>query len=339
MKKYICKWVYVLIIMSLLVGCREDGTGSSPKEDTEQLKIGVLIYRFDDQFMQSMKKEMLKDITRLKEENTGTIIYEFADSKNQQEIQDDQINRFIEDGCDVLAINLVDRRVAAQVIEVAKKADIPIVFFNREPVQEDMARWDKLYYVGTEAEEAGIIQGEIVRDYILSHPEVDSNKDGMIQYVMLQGQPGHQDAILRSQNSVNTIKESGILLEELARDTANWQKKEAKDKMSNWLESFSEEIELILSNNDAMALGAIEAMKKRGKQLPIVGVDAIELAVEAVEKGEMIGTVMNDNVVQGQGIVRIAYYLAKGLDPKDYIQEIQVGKYLWIPYKRVNASN
>ena len=90
-------------------------------------------------------------------------------------------------------MNLVDRTAPSRIIRMAKQEDIPVLFFNREPVREDLMQWEKLYYIGCDAEQSGIMQGEIVADYIKNHPEVDKNRDGEIQYVLLEGEAGHQE--------------------------------------------------------------------------------------------------------------------------------------------------
>lgn len=331
----------VIIVISLLItavsGCSDSDSSGSVEVNDSTLKVGVLVYRYDDQFIQAMMLTMEEEVKQIQLDSDVEVVYEFVDGKNQQDIQYDQLREFIDSDYDALAVNLVDRSAAAKVIAMVKEANIPVVFYNRQPVQEDMARWNRIYYVGTDGEQAGLIQGEIISDYIKSHPSVDKNGDGVIQYVMLQGQVGHQDALLRSKNSVAEVRASGLQLEELAKDTANWQRNEAKDKMKNWLDIFSEEIEFVISNNDAMAIGAIDAMKEVGLPIiPTVGVDAIDLAIESLNKDEMIGTVLNDSELQGRGIVQIAYYLARDEDPNDYIDDIDVGKYLWVPYQRIS---
>ena len=122
----------------------------------------------------------------------------------------------IDAGCDVLCVNLVDRTAPYRIIRMARNENIPVIFFNREPVKEDLMQWDKLYYVGCDAEQSGIMQGEIAAEYINSHPEVDKNEDGKIQYVLLEGEAGHQDAISRTEYSVKTLMKNDVSLEKLS---------------------------------------------------------------------------------------------------------------------------
>lgn len=324
------------ILVMFIAGCSQGTNNPNTDEVTDTLKIGVLIYRYDDPFITSVMEVLEEETEVLSKISTKKIEVKYVDGKNQQDIQTDQMDEFIKEDYDALAINLVDRSKASVIINKAKEANIPVVFFNREPVQVDMARWDRLYYVGTKGEESGIIQGEIVGDYWQEHPEADKNGDGIMQYVLLEGQLGHQDVIQRSKYSVKKLQDMGIEVEELIRDTANWQRLEAQDLMDNWLDYFGDEIEMVISNNDAMALGAIDAMRSHDiKLLPIVGIDGIDLAREALKKGELIGTVLNDNVGQGKMVMNIAYYLAQDLDPTLFIDGIEDGTYYWVPYQKI----
>ena len=100
-------------------------------------------------------------------------------------------------------VNIVDRTSAAQLIDKAQEADIPMIFFNREPVAEDLYRWNRVYYVGAKAEESGVLQGQILLDRWLNREQpMDKNGDGILQYVLLEGEPGHQDAMLRTEYAV-----------------------------------------------------------------------------------------------------------------------------------------
>lgn len=337
-KRNLNLWFYFCFLI-LLTGCQTNTSINETENNQETMKVGVLIYRFDDQFIQYVMDEIEKERVILDSLSEKKIKVDFIDGNNQSDLQYNQIEELIEKKYDVLAINLVDRSEAARVIDVAKTADIPIVFFNREPVQVDMARWEKIYYVGSKGEDAGRMQGEIVAATWKERPELDLNGDGILQYIMLEGQAGHQDAILRTDMSIKAIQSEGIQVDELVRDTANWQRQEAKEKIYNYLNVFKDEVEFIISNNDMMALGAIDAMKELGYTkdnfIPIVGVDAIDEAIEALEAGELTGTIFNDSVKQGQIVMRIAYYLGLKEDPKDYIESIESGKYYRVNYQKV----
>ncbi len=204
-----------------------------------------------------------------------------------------------------------------------------------------MKKWDKVYYVGAKAEQSGTMSGQLVVDYFKSHPEADKNKDGALQYVMLKGEPGHQDAELRTKFSVKAVEDAGIKVEKLAEDTAMWDRVKGQEKMAAFLASHGDKIEAVFANNDDMALGAIEALKAKGyfkdnKYIPVVGVDATAPALKALEDGTMLGTVLNDAKNQGKATLNLAQVLASGQTPsKDNIgYELTDGKYVWVPYKK-----
>lgn len=298
--------------------------------------IGVEIYRYDDTFMTSVRMAIEANAA-------GKATLEMTDGQNAQAVQNDLIDNHITMGVDALAVNPVDLTASAVILEKAVAADIPVVFFNREPDAADMpdAGW---YYVGAKAEESGIMSGEIIADYFNANPDLLA-EGKVINCVILTGQPGHQDAVLRTEYSQKAITDAGFTLNVLATDTANWQRVEAQDKMTAWLAAY-DNIDCVLANNDDMALGAIEALKAAGyfvdgKYMPVVGVDATAPALEALKNGTLLGTVLNDAVNQGAATFNLAYALATGLElTADNIGfELVDGRYIWVPYQKVTLDN
>jgi len=304
-----------------------------------KIEIGCAIYKFDDTFMTGVRNaiaEAAKDKAKV----------DIVDSQNSQATQNDRVDMFITKRLNAMAINPVDRTAAGVIIEKAKKANIPVVFFNKEPLPEDMQKWDKIYYVGARAEESGTMSGQIIVDYWKSHPEADKNGDGVLQYIMIKGEPGHQDAELRTEYSIKAITDAGIPVEKLAEDTALWDRVRGQEKMAAFLAAHGDNIEAVLANNDDMALGAIEALKaggyfKDGKFMPVVGVDATAPAIQALEEGTLLGTVLNDAINQGQATFNLSFLLAQGETPtsENSGYEISDGKYVWVPYRKVTPEN
>ena len=104
-------------------------------------------------------------------------------------------------------MNIVDRFAASVVIDKAMAADVPVIFFNREPVEEDMNRWEKLYYVGADAKESAVLEGKILVDAYRKDPaSLDRNGDGTVSYVLLEGESNHQDSLIRTEWSIQTLK-------------------------------------------------------------------------------------------------------------------------------------
>lgn len=265
---------------------------------------------------------------------------------NIQATQNEKVDLFITKGMKAMEINPVDRTAAGVIIDKAKKANIPVVFFNREPLAEDMAKWDKIYYVGARAEESGTMSGQIIADYWKANKSMDKNGDGVLQYVMLKGEPGHQDAELRTEYSIKALQDAGIKVQKLAEDTGMWDRVKGQEKMAAFIASQGDKIEAVFANNDDMALGAIEALKaagyfKDGKFMPVVGVDATAPALQALEEGTLLGTVLNDAVNQGRATFKLSYDLAMGKTPtsESIGYTISNGKYVWVPYQKVTKEN
>ncbi|NGM81410.1 galactose/glucose ABC transporter substrate-binding protein MglB [Paenibacillus sp. 7124] len=308
------------------------GSGKTPK-------VGVAIYKFDDTFMTGVRNA-------IEESAKGIAEVDIVDSQNSQPTQNDKVDLFLTKKYNGMLINPVDRTAAGVIIDKAKAANTPVVFLNREPLPEDMKKWDKVYYVGAKAEESGTLEGQLIVDYWKAHPEADKNKDGVLQYVMLKGEPGHQDAELRTKYSIQAIEDAGIKVEKLAEDTAMWDRVKGQEKMAAFLGSHGDKIEAVLANNDDMALGAIEALKAAGyfsgdKYMPVVGVDATAPAVQALEEGTMLGTVLNDAKSQGKAAITLAALLANGEAPtKDNVGfDISDNQYVWISYKKITKDN
>jgi methyl-galactoside transport system substrate-binding protein len=336
------RYLKEIIISSLIVGVAVAGCSSSQptKQDAKgKPTVGVAIYKFDDTFMTGVRNAISKA-------GEGKAQIDIVDSQNAQPTQNDKVDLFITKKVNALAINPVDRTAASVIIDKAKKANTPVVFFNREPLPEDMKKWDKVYYVGAKAEESGTISGQLIVDYWKAHPEMDKNKDGVLQYVMLKGEPGHQDAELRTKFSVKAVEDAGIKVQKLAEDTGMWDRVKGQEKMAAFLAAHGDNIEAVFANNDDMALGALEALKakgyfKDGKFLPVVGVDATAPALKALEDGTLLGTVLNDANNQGKATFNIAYALAQGQTPnKDNAgYDIVDGKYVWVAYKKITKEN
>ena len=160
-----------------LSGC-SDQSGKTEKT----LRVGVITYSQDDPFINALTDELKAHLKTMESEERGIIVSIKSGNDDQQE-QNEKVEEMIDAGCDVLCVNLVDRTAPYRIIRMARNENIPVIFFNREPVKEDLMQWDKLYYVGCDAEQSGIMQGEIAAEYINSHPEVDKNEDGKIQFV------------------------------------------------------------------------------------------------------------------------------------------------------------
>ena len=325
----------LLLAALLLAGC------GGRKNQDDSLRIGVALYTQDDTFISTVAQN-LEWLAQEAEGRTGQKINLFiSDGRSSQSTQMDQVDRFLARQCDVLCVNLVDRTAAAVIIDKAEAEGVPLIYFNRQPVAEDIQRWDQIYYVGADARESGELQGRLVLDaWRADRESLDRSGDGILQYVMLEGEPGHQDSLLRTEYSIKAVVDGGVEVEKLANETANWNRAQAAARTAQWLEEFGDGIEVIFSNNDDMALGAIDALAStpRERWPLIVGVDATAPALEAVAAGQLYGTVHNDGRGQAQAMMALALALWEGEDPARAVELVE-GHYIWLPYRAVTREN
>ena len=327
------KLTALVCLCGLLAGCAGDG------EYTRTVRIGVALYSQDDTFISAVVQE-IEQLARSRENSSDLKInLSIADGRSNQTIQLEQVDRLLDSGCDVLCVNIVDRTAAAVLIDKVSAADVPVIFFNRQPVQEDIQRWEQVYYVGPKGEQSGMYQGEILLDeWNRNRALVDRNADGVLQYVILEGEPGHQDALLRSEYSTKPLTDAGVTLEKLASDTANWSRAQACARMKQWCQAFGEKVEAVIANNDDMALGAIDAMKEAGlNPLPlVVGVDGTEPALKALKEGELLGTVRNAPDMPDV-LLELSLALANSAAVPENIH-VEEDHYIWLPYYKLTRD-
>ena len=327
----------LLLLLCMMAG----GCGREKKQAVSGIKIGVTLYDQYDTFITELMDEFTEYAAAKATETNIAINLEVLDARGDQTTQNEQVRTLIKKGCDVICVNLVDRTEPTTITDLAENKNVPIIFFNRELVAEDLERWNRLYYVGADAFLSGVIEGQIAAENFLADTRWDKNQDGICQYIILEGEPGHQDAIVRTDSSVNALVEAGVEVEKTGYAIANWNRAQAQTKTAALLENPDISIELILANNDDMALGAVDAMK--AAKLPmeewpmIVGIDGTAVGLDAVRKGELIGTVYNDKEGQADQMLDLAFTLATEGGPGD-ISFID-GKYIRLPYSKVTMEN
>ena len=290
--------------------------------------IGVCIYKFDDAFMTTYRNALQEIL-----EGKGYTVT-FMDGKNDQAEQNNQINNFIAQGVDALIINPVMTSAADQIIATVKDAGVPTVLINREPTAEQMSAYDKLVYVGCDARQSGTMQGELILD---TENKGDINGDGKVSYIMIQGDPENVDAQYRTEFSVKALTDAGIEVEELDLQRGDWDRNKGQEIAQNDLAKFGDEIEVVFCNNDDMAIGALQAIQAAGRKVNediyLVGVDALDAALNEVAAGNMTGTVLNDAQGQAEGAVAAMEELLGG---KTYASGEQS---IYVDYVKVTPDN
>lgn len=291
------------------------------------LNIGVCIYKFDDNFMTLYRTELQKYL------EAGGATVTVMDGKNDQAEQTNQIQNFITEGVDVLIVNLVQSTAAANITDLCNDAGIPVVYINREPDDTEKDRWAangiKATYVGADARQSGTYQGEIVLN---TENKGDINGDGKVSYVMVMGDPENIDAQYRTEFSIKALTDAGMEVEKLDEQRGDWDQARGQEIVANALTNYGDAVEVVFCNNDAMALGAKQAIEGAGrtvgKDIYLLGVDALTDALEGVIDGTITGTVFNDHIGQSHAAAEAASKFAAGetldtLIGVDYIKVTQ----------------
>ena len=308
--------------------------------------VGLFLYNEADPYIKEFARQILEQASA----SFPTVKY---DAGNSQLIQNEQMEGMLARGAALLIVNPVDRLGSYSVIQRLKAIGTPVIFFNREPLPEDLALWDKTYYVGARAEQSGQLEASMVMKLFGGNParlnEYDRNGDGIIQAIILKGEQGHQDAEIRTREVLRSFEHSGFSVEVLALEIANWNRDEAYAKTERLLADFRDRVELVVSNNDAMALGAISMMRQAGMfkdsngngrvdrhdalWIPVVGIDGLKEAEESIAEGYLYGTVKNDSLNMAKAIVALANTLLGHADPSTAAFPLEGGKYVWIDYR------
>ncbi len=300
--------------------------------------VAVFYYTYGDTYISSVRAAL--DATF----DAAGVAYQDYDSNNSQTTQTEQIDTAIAQGAKVLVVNQVDTGsddTTKNIIEKATAANIPVIFFNRSVGEEVVSAYDKAVFVGTDYEMAGHMQGEMIGNYLVeNYDTIDLNGDGVISYVMFKGQEGNAEADARTQYGVEdadailtaagkealSFYDSNNSNKYLVDQGGAWSAAAATDYLQTALSQYSEAnsnmIELVIANNDEMAIGAVTALQNAGYNLedgsatviPVFGVDATDAAKEAIGKGTMIGTIKQDAEGMANTIAQITQNFQSGAD-------------------------
>lgn len=342
-KRILAALLAALMLIGLLAGCTGDktpapgneGDDQQPAGDATTYNVGVAIYQFDDNFMTLYRNE-IADYFKTLETDDVKYNVTIVDGKNDMATQTNQIDTFITQGMDVIICNLVQTSSAEIIIDKVVDAGIPLILINREPLGDTDESYAGILdnatvcYVGADARQSGTYQGEIVAAL---DNQGDMNGDGVVKYVMIEGDPENPDAQYRTQFSIKALEDAGITVECLVDQVGNWATDKGQEIAANALTQYGDEIDVIFCNNDGMALGAAAAIEAAGrtvgKDILLLGVDALEQCQEMVQEGTMTGTVLNDHIGQSHKAVDVAVQALNGE---------AIDNYYWVDYVKVDAS-
>ena len=335
------KIIALLLALVMVLGMAACGGEKEAAKDGA-LKVSVMWYDYSDAYMGTVRKALDEKLTALGVE------FDNQDGKNDQTTQIDQVRTAIAGGANLIVVNQVnsgDAGTAEEILNIA--GNVPVVFMNRAIGKdgtdiEVLKNHETATFVGTDAPVAGHMQGKMIGEYLLEHyDDVDVNGDGQISYAMFMGQLGNDEATFRTKYGVEdaniVLKEAGK--PELVYFDANnpdkfqadpngaWSAQAAVDFMQTNFSQFNEDqgnmIELVIANNDGMALGAITALQEKGYNkegahvVPVFGVDAIDDAKVKISEGSMAGTIMQDADGMATAIAEIISGVQGGASLKD----------------------
>jgi methyl-galactoside transport system substrate-binding protein len=302
--------------------------------------VAVIFHRIDDPYMIRLR-ESLENIEK---DSKNNIKFTFFDSKNNLAIENQILDSVLKSKFDLLILNLADKNKNAveNIINSVKPKNIPLILMNipQEVVSNVSKLYSKAAFVAPDSKQAGIAEGEILVDlWNRDKNDVDYNGDDILQYVLLEGKSDDPQAIDRTKYVISTINNSGIKNEQLALIDAGWLKDLAKISVDNLYLKYDGKIEAIISNNDAMALGAIEALQKYGyntgdksKNVAVVGIDGLPEAINLIDKGFMTGTIIQDPKVEAEMFYTIGMNMVNNLNPIENTNYKMVDGEIIIPF-------
>jgi len=278
-------------------------------------KIGVTMSAFDDNFLTVLRNGMGKYAEGQKDVNL-----QFEDAQGDVGKQLNQIQNFIASKVDAIIVNAVDTDATPKMTKLATAAGIPLVYVNRMPADKTLPA--KVAYVGSNEVDSGTLEMK----------EVCKIMGGKGNILVMMGELSNQAARQRTQDVEDVIAKppcDGIKI--LDKRTAKWQRTEGNDLMTNWI-SAGMKFDAVVSNNDEMALGAIQALKASNMldKVIVAGVDATQDALASMKSGELKVTVFQNAAAQGQGAVDTALKIMKGE---------KVPSTVWIPFELVTPAN
>ena len=297
-------------MMAGLSSCSRKGGGAAD--------VHVFYYTYSDPYISSVRSALDKRLA------DAGISYQDYDSNNSQTTQTEQVQTAITKGAKLIVVNIVTTGsddAASGIISLAKEKGVPVIFFNREVSNAVVNSYDKCVFIGTDAAEAGYLQGDMIGDYLNENfDKVDLNGDGEISYVMFMGEKGNNEAIYRTKYSVENADkkleaaghaplkfyDSSNRDKYLLDRDGKWSAQASNEYVTTILTSYNKTngnmVELVICNNDNMAEGAITALSAAGyntgsadaTSIPVFGVDATDAAKSLIKSGRMTGTVKQD---------------------------------------------
>jgi methyl-galactoside transport system substrate-binding protein len=308
--------IFSAVGVGLLAAATVSGFVHFQKQHSDHfLKVGIAVYDLEDPYIQTLTdaiRSQLKDKTI----DGREIIYDVFDASGSAVTQNTQLYDILQQEYDVILWNPVSPTNVVGILEDAQEQDVPVILFNREPAKADLEEQDNVWYVGTEAKEAGNMQGEMLIQ-AWNTCEMDKNRNGMLDYILVEGEQAHTDVINRTDAFLQTAS-AALPLNQLHVISADWARTSALREMQNLSAEETTEVEAVICSNDSMALGVADFYAKQKLPLPvIIGINGIQDMQDAIDAGVIYGTV--DLNVPEQAKTIQGYFDAGAEMPKEKV--------------------
>ena len=288
-------------------------------ENNKIKKFAVLFYQQDNAYNYALKDELMK----IQKNNKDKVEFTFYDGKLSQEIQNNQLDEVIKNKTDVILLNIVDIDNSKYIVDKVKENNIPIIFFNRELSSFDYLKsYGKAVYVGTDSCSLGNVQGKMILDQYKKKSIIDRNNNNALDYILLKGSKNNIETTDRSKCVIEEINNNSVKTNELYSGYFNWSKEIAKELIKPVLLQIGNNLDVVISNNDAMAIGVIEVLQEYGynlgpgsKYIPVVGIDALDEAKKLISDGFMEGTIEQSPIIMAEVLYNVGLNLAEGKNP------------------------
>lgn len=304
------------------------------------VRVGLFTRDLNDDYIILLRKNF-EDIQK---NNPGEVVFSFYNANFNQSTQNIDIDNALHRGIDLVLLDMVNLIEIREMINRISQFNIPVVVFNRVPFSmEAIKSYKKAFYVGTDSVQGGTLQGKMIVDAWNNHKQlIDRNNDDVLQYVLLVGEKLNKTSIDRSAYSVSTINEAFIKTEQLASPILNWDTESAKNTINALFLRYGNKIEAIISNDDSMAIGAVQALQKYGyntgnktQSIIVVGVDGVSEAKELVSKGFMLGTASQETSDMANAIYTVGMNLVHDRNPVEgvHYKLDETGVAVFLPYE------
>ena len=304
MKKAMSLFLSLAMIL-LLVGCASNGNesaGTGETTDVPEMRIGFAMYNVSEFTV------LMRDGIQAECDDRGAELI-VLDAGYDAATQLDQIENLITQGCDAIVLAPVDADALVPAIAMCQEANVPLSVVNCALNTDE-----KYYYIGPDEVQARELETQYMMDTL----------GGKGNILVLQCKIGTSYEIQRTEGIQNVLAEYPDV-KVLAMDSANGNRDEAVDLMENWFETYGDQIDGVICQNDGMAMGVIQVLQANGRNdVPVIGVDAIEDALVAIDQGELLGTVYQDADLEGRNAVKLAFDLIDNNPPAEYMNMIEM---------------